>query len=107
MPEIIDCIRTVVAGKHYISPQLSSYLIGRGDRSALLAPQSNALKDLTPAEKNILSRIADEKTTRQIAAELNISHRTVDRHRANICAKLNLTGSNALIKFALTNRSSL
>ena len=33
MPEIIDCIRTVVAGKHYISPQLSSYLISRGDRA--------------------------------------------------------------------------
>ena len=72
-----------------------------------IAPQSNALKDLTPAEKNILSRIADEKTTRQIAAELNISNRTVDRHRANICAKLNLTGSNALIKFALTNKLEL
>ena len=44
--------------------------------------------------------IAHDKTSREIAAELYISVRTVERHRENICQKLDLHGSNALLRFA-------
>ena len=65
------------------------------------------LKDLTASEQHILKLIAAEKTSRQIADELHISIRTVDRHRANICDKLGLRGTNALVKFAVAHRSEL
>ena len=42
-----------------------------------------------------------------VAQMLHISHRTVQTHRANICTKLDLRGSHALMKFALDNRSEL
>ena len=42
-----------------------------------------------------------------IAAELFISPRTVDHHRANICAKLDLHGINALLKFAIAQQAKL
>ena len=45
--------------------------------------------------------------SREIAAELFISVRTVERHRLNICTKLDLHGSNALIHFALGNKDRL
>jgi len=51
--------------------------------------------------------IADKKTTRDIAAELFVSPRTIEAHRANISAKLGLRGSNSLLLFALENRSAL
>jgi len=105
LPEITDCIRAVAAGKNYISPPLSTFLINRAGRAGKLAGHTPGIHDLTPAEKNILKLIAAEKTSRQIADELFISVRTVDRHRANISAKLDLRGSNALVKFALINRS--
>jgi DNA-binding NarL/FixJ family response regulator len=107
MPEIIDCIKAVTAGRNYISPQLSIHLMTRGARSAALGRTTPGLRDLTPAELNILRLVAAEKTSRQIADELHISIRTVDRHRANICDKLNLHGSNALIRFAIARRSEL
>jgi DNA-binding NarL/FixJ family response regulator len=107
MPEIIDCIKAITAGRNYISPQLSTHLMSRGARSATLASTTPGLRDLTPSERNILRLIAAEKTSRQIADELHISIRTVDRHRANICDKLNLHGSNALIRFAIAHRSEL
>jgi DNA-binding NarL/FixJ family response regulator len=106
MPEIIDCIKAVLSGRKYISPQLSTYLINRSNRTDALVQNKPSLKDLTPAEQHILKLIADEKTSRQIADELFISIRTVDRHRSNICAKLNLHGTNALIKFAVAHKSS-
>jgi DNA-binding NarL/FixJ family response regulator len=107
MPEIIDCIKAVMSGRNYVSPQLSSYLIGRGQRRAALAQDTPALKHLTPTEQNVLKLIAGENTSRQIADTLHISIRTVDRHRANICEKLNLHGSNALMKFAVSHKSEL
>lgn len=107
LPEIIDCIKAVTAGRNYISPQLSTYLISRGTRSAAPAHTVPGLQYLTPSERNILRLIADEKSTRQIADALHISPRTVDRHRANICDKLDLHGAHALLRFAISHKSEL
>jgi DNA-binding NarL/FixJ family response regulator len=107
LPEITDSIRAVAAGKNYISPPLSTYLVNRAGRAESLTAQTPGISGLTPAERNILKLIAAEKTSRQIADELFISIRTVDRHRANISSKLDLRGTNALVKFALVNRSEL
>ena len=79
----------------------------RAARSAALADATPGIRDLTPAERNILRLVAAEKTTRQIADQLHISVRTVDRHRSNICDKLDLHGPNALIRFALAHKSEL
>jgi len=51
--------------------------------------------------------IAENNLTSDIAAKLGISLRTVENHRAHICQKLDLRGSNALLKFALTHKSEL
>jgi DNA-binding NarL/FixJ family response regulator len=107
LPEITDCIKTVTAGRNYISPQLSTYLVSRAGRANALARTTPGIHNLTPAERNILRLIAAEKTSRQIADELNISVRTVDRHRANVCDKLDLHGTNALIRFAIAHKSEL
>lgn len=107
LPEITNSIRAIAAGGNYISPPLSTFLINRSSRAQTLKQQTPGIDDLTPAERNILKLIAEEKTSRQIADELFISVRTVDRHRANISSKLNLRGSNALIKFVLTNKNDL
>ena len=53
------------------------------------------------------TNIADNKTSKEIGAELFISYRTVDNHRANICQKLNLKGSHSLLKFAFDHKSAL
>jgi DNA-binding NarL/FixJ family response regulator len=107
LPEIIDCIKAVRRGQHYISPPLSTYLINRRNRFEALSEEKNGLKSLTPAERNILKIIADGKMSREIAETLFISIRTVDRHRANISQKLNLRGTNALVKFAIAHKSDI
>lgn len=105
--EIITCITTVAAGQPYISPSLSAFLLRRYDKAASLAEQKPGLNELTMAERRILKRIADKKTSKEIAAELFISQRTVETHRANIGSKLALKGSNSLLQFALENRDLL
>jgi len=105
--DIIRSIRAVAAGEHFISPQLSSYLLNRSRAAASLVRQKPNLQNLTQTERRVLKMIAESKTSREIADELFVSIRTVENHRANISAKLDLRGAHALLKFALANRSAL
>jgi len=105
--EIVDCVRSVAGGDDYISPSLSSFLIRRGTRATSLAEHKPALEQLTAAERRILRLIADGLTSRAIAAQLGIGVRTVEHHRNNVAAKLELRGSHALTKFALKHQSDL
>lgn len=104
--EVIDCIRTVVKGKEYFSPSLSSFLLSRS-RRATQAQEETGLSDLTPTERRILLLLSELKTTKEIASALGVSPRTVDNHRAHICSKLGLQGSHALVKFALQHKGEL
>jgi len=99
--EILKAIAVVADGGHYLSPTISGYLVRRRNRAEMLAAKKPGLDDLTKAELRILKLIAEKKTSREIGAELFISPRTVEAHRANICAKLELTGSHSLLQFAL------
>jgi DNA-binding NarL/FixJ family response regulator len=103
--EIVDCIRAVAGGHDYISPTLSSFLIQRRTRVQQFAEQKPTLDQLTPAERRILTLIADGLTSRDIASQLGIGVRTVEHHRNNIAGKLDLRGNLALTKFALKHRS--
>lgn len=105
--EIVQAITAVAAGEHYLSPSISGCLVRRRHRAESLAQEKPGLDRLTKAERRILRLIAAKKTSRQIATELYISPRTVEAHRANICAKLELHGSHSLLQFALENRSAI
>jgi DNA-binding NarL/FixJ family response regulator len=105
--DILNAINAVASGEHYLSPSISGYLVRRHSRSEMLSSRKPGLEDLTTAERRILKLIAQKKTSREIAAELFISPRTVEAHRANICGKLELHGSHSLLQFALENRSAL
>jgi DNA-binding NarL/FixJ family response regulator len=105
--EINAAIRAAAAGEPYVSPAISSFLLRRAQRASALRQEKPALEQLTPAERRILSLIARGKTSKEVAEELAISYRTVENHRANICAKLGLSGTNALLRFALEHRSAL
>ena len=86
---------------------ISRYLINRSSRSAALSEKAPSLKDLTPSELRVLKLISENKTSKEIAAQLFTGHRTVENHRTNICQRLGIHGSNALIEFALEHKFDL
>jgi DNA-binding NarL/FixJ family response regulator len=99
--ELVGAIRQVLAGKTYLSPELSEtvlagYLEGRGEKT----PQT-AWESLTQRERQILKMVAEGFTNRQIADHLCISSKTVDRHRTNLMRKLDLHSASALTVFAV------
>jgi DNA-binding NarL/FixJ family response regulator len=103
--DIAAAIKAVHLGRHFISPALSSHLIARGATPA--APTRLGLDQLTPAEMKILRLVAEGQSSKEIAEASGIHYRTVENHRVNICAKLELHGSHALLKFAMLNKASL
>jgi DNA-binding NarL/FixJ family response regulator len=105
--ELTACIKAVAAGKNFISPTLSGHLLKRRSKTNTLVAQSPAINDLTEAERHVLSLVAESMSSKEIADKMFISVRTVEHHRSNICAKLGLTGKNALLSFALTHKSEL
>lgn len=105
--DIATSIKTVAAGRPYLSPALSALLLHRRRRAQQLDEDQPGLHDLSPTERRVLKSIAEDKTSKEIAAELFISPRTVETHRSNICKKLNLRGSLSLVKFAVKHKSEL
>ncbi|CAN5179047.1 response regulator transcription factor [soil metagenome] len=89
--DIITAIETVMDGGIYYSAGLTKHL------ARPLAPAML----LTPREKEVLQRIADGKSNKHIARELDLSVRTVETHRWNIKRKLGIEGQAELIRFAL------
>ncbi len=104
--EIVGCIKTVAAGREYFSPAVSSHLLKRIRRVSSFVRQTG-IGDLTPTERRVLFLLAELKTSKEIAAEMGISPRTIENHRAHICQKLELQGSHALTKFALQHKNDL
>lgn len=102
--EIINCLETVTENNYYISPVLSSYLVRRIKLTRHFEDENEELENLTKTELKVLKLISLSKSSKQIGEELFISPRTVDKHRENICKKLNIHGSLNLMKYAIDNR---
>ena len=102
--DIVNCLNAVRRGQSFTSAAVTGYLFKRAGEGRQLR---KGIAALTPTERVVLSMIADYKTSKEIATALGISHRTVENHRGNICAKVEVSGSHALIKFALQHREAL
>ena len=105
--DIIVALDKVALGKTFISPSMSEKSQQHSDRVQPLPLSKPQLDQLTPAERHILKLIAEDRTSKEIADVLQISFRTVEKHRLNICNKLKLHGSHSLLKFAFDHKMYL
>jgi DNA-binding NarL/FixJ family response regulator len=98
--EIVAGVRAVAAGRPYFSSAIAAQMLD-GRKKGDLAFQ------LSPTERRIMQLIANGKSSKEIGSELSIHYRTVENHRTNICRKpaLDGEGANALLRFALQNKS--
>jgi len=105
--DIRKAVHSVAEGRAYVSPSLSEFMMNRASGAQDLRTAQPGLDTLTASERRILKLIASDRTSKEIAEELGLSPRTVENHRTNICTKLDIHGSHALLKFAFENRSKL
>ncbi len=104
---LIDAVKTLCDGNSFISPAFSNLLIEEAQENNPFLEDTTAVSKLTPAEKRVLLLISGYMTNKEIAGELGVSIRTVERHRAHIASKLDLHGKNSLFKFAADHQHEL
>lgn len=97
--ELITALRTVLAGRNYLSPQLadSIFQMMRSHRDG------SPMDLLTPRERQVLQLVAEGHSSRDIAKRLVISARTVTSHRENLGEKLGLRSIASLTRYAIRN----
>jgi two-component system, NarL family, response regulator NreC len=100
--ELVLALRTVAAGSTFLSPAISQILVSEYLRHAKThTDDDEALRVLTPREREVLQLIATGLSNRQIAERLHLSVKTVETHRGNIMHKLDLHDRASLVKFAV------
>jgi DNA-binding NarL/FixJ family response regulator len=90
--ELLLAIDAVLRGKLFVSAALAR------------RPAVPALDSLTLRERQVLKRIAEGARNREIAVELALSAKTVEKHRSKLMRKLNLRNTAALTSFAIEHR---
>ncbi len=99
--ELVNAIRVVYAGGVYLYPSLAKTLVQDYLTRAEQDHDAGAFDGLTERERQVLTLIADGLSNQQVADKLVISVKTVERHRANILAKLGLHSRTELVKYAI------
>ncbi|MEH6570171.1 MAG: response regulator transcription factor [Halioglobus sp.] len=100
LTDVVDCLRAVLDEKIFISPSLgrSKPLLPDMDDASVLSVES-----LTNMEQLVLRGVSEFKTSKEIAKKLDVSYRTIQNHRSNICSKLGLRGAHQLLNFSCEN----
>jgi DNA-binding NarL/FixJ family response regulator len=91
-------IRTVMSGRIYLSPAIAEAVV-----TGYVIPKSKraARQLLSSREREILQRVADGETTKQIAARLGVSSKTIETYRRRVMEKLRLRSVAELTKYAV------
>ena len=101
MEELLLAVRAAYNGELYLSPAISDtvltdYLAGQAELEG-----EDAFDQLSAREREVLQLIAEGYTNKAIAQAMNISIKTVEKHRANLMVKLNVQDLAGLIRIAI------
>ena len=95
---IIEAIRTVLRGNRYLTPALMERLV---DNALSEKSKPHGVESLSDRELEVFRLIGLGRNTRGIAAQLHLSIHTIETHRENIRAKLNLRNGSELVQRAV------
>jgi DNA-binding NarL/FixJ family response regulator len=98
--ELIEAIRRIAQGKKYITPELAERLADELKPGADKAPHDK----LSDREYHLLCLIAKGKNTKEIAAELSLSIKTIGTHRASLLDKMEMKSNAELTHYAIQHK---
>ena len=98
--QLVVAIKTILKGKKYISPSVTTMLVDRQVRS-FEEGEAPSLEILTEREKEILVLVAKGLANKNIASKFGLSIRTIEHHRSNLTDKLGIKNTASLVKYAL------
>jgi DNA-binding NarL/FixJ family response regulator len=100
--ELMTGIRTVMRGQKYFSTPVTSRVVS-GFLGTSTSSRGRSGSKITPRESEVLTLIASAYSTKKIARKLELSVKTVEKHRSNLMRKLGLKSSAAVTLYAIRN----
>jgi DNA-binding NarL/FixJ family response regulator len=101
--DLIDAIHHVMYSPDFYSPSLPPETLKKFIKKLKSGAYVSPLESLTNREREILQSIAEGRSNKEIAAHLCISIKTVETHRANVMAKLDIHDPSSLTRFAIVH----
>ena len=99
--DLASAIRSVYQGDSFLSPSVAKLLLKHYRQGARAGKGQDPYDQLTDREREVLKLLAEGHTSREIADTLVISPKTVEGHRTNLMAKLDIHNRTDLVKYAL------
>ncbi len=99
--ELATAIQTVLENRRYLSPQIVDAVVEYLQRTE--GKDDGTAEKLTSREREVLQLLAEGKKTKDIAAQLHVSERTVESHRQSIMQKLDMHSLAELTKYAISH----
>ena len=98
--ELVKAIRSVMRNQTYLSPQIASQVL-KDYLKLSDSDNTSVFSILSPREREVLQLLAEGKSTKEIADNLNVSVKTIETHRQQIMEKLNIHNIAELTKYAI------
>jgi DNA-binding NarL/FixJ family response regulator len=98
--ELSRAVHAVMGNRTYLSPEITGLVVDDYVRYVSSA-DSSLFSLLTGREREVLQLIVEGRTTKEIAASLHVSVKTIETHRQQIMNKLNVTNIPELVKYAI------
>jgi two-component system response regulator NreC len=99
--DLMQAIKVVAEGNVFLEPTVAKDLVADYLVRVSEGTEQHSYDGLTEREQEVLTHIAEDETNREIAQQLHISVKTVERHRENMMSKLNLHTRTELVKYAI------
>jgi len=102
-PQLVAAVREVCRGGSYLSPRMLAQLVDdfRNGKSANRVPRFGTL---TTREREVLKMLAEDKSVKEIAVDLNLSVKTVEAHKFNLMGKLDIHNKGHLVQYAIQKK---
>ena len=97
--ELVTAIQEALKGGTYVTPQIAGDLLDSFRRG--IPAGAEALGELTPRQREVLQLVAEGRSAKEIAAELRISRRTAEFHKARLMGALGVQNTAELIQYAI------
>lgn len=98
--ELAQAIRTIMKGQTYLSPEIAGTVVQEA-LQAVERKEDSPFSILTEREREVLQQLAEGYPTKEIAANLFVSVKTIETHRSHLMEKLNLHSVAELTKYAI------
>ena len=99
--EVVTAVRTVHAGRRYLSAAITDTLIADYLQASPAAQTRSPLESLSPREREVLQLVVEGKSSAEIAGLIFLSPKTVETYRSRLMQKLGIKDLPGLVKFAI------